>query len=35
MTLPKEIYITHEQPDDDGGWYSVKLTPEDSVSGSE
>ena len=33
--LPKEIFVTNEQPEDDGGWYAVNLTPEDAVSGAE
>jgi hypothetical protein len=36
MKLPKEIFITHENPEQEGeGWYSVSLSPEDAVSGSE
>lgn len=34
MPLPKEIFVTKENPDNDGGWYSANLTPEDAVSGS-
>jgi len=35
MPLPKEIFITNESPEDDGGYYIASLTPEDAVSGSE
>lgn len=35
MSLPKEIFVTHEHQDDDGGWYGVSLTPEDAVSSSD
>lgn len=31
MSLPKTIYVTHEHPEDDDGWYAVNLTPEDAV----
>jgi hypothetical protein len=35
MSLPKEIFVTNEHPDQEGGWYSANLSPEDAVSGSE
>ena len=35
MPLPKEIFVTNEHQEDDGGWYSVNLSPEDAVSSSE
>lgn len=34
MKLPKEIFIINEDPDQDGGWYSVSLSPENAVSNS-
>lgn len=34
MPLPKEIFVTHENQEDDGGFYSANLTAEDAVSGS-
>jgi hypothetical protein len=35
MSLPKEIFVTNENIEDDGGWYAVSLKPEDAVNGSE
>jgi len=35
MALPKEIFVTNEHPEEEGGWYSVSLWPEDAVSNSE
>ena len=35
MSLPKEIFVTNEHPQDEGGWYNVSLSPEDAVSSSD
>jgi hypothetical protein len=35
MSLPKEIFVTNEHPQEDGGWYSCNLSPEDAVSSSD
>ena len=35
MGLPKEVFVTHEHVNEEDGWYSVNLSPEDAVSSSE
>jgi len=35
MSLPKEIFVTHECVEDDSGYYSTSLSAEDAVSVSE
>lgn len=35
MSLPKEIFVTNEHPEQEGGWYSCNLSSEDAVSNSE
>ena len=35
MPLPKEIYVTNEHPDEEGGWYNVSTSTEDAVSSSD
>jgi hypothetical protein len=35
MTLPKEIFVTHECQENDGGYFTANLSAEDAVSGSE
>jgi hypothetical protein len=35
MSLPKEIFVTNENVEEEGGWYAVSLKPEDAVSNSE
>ena len=35
MALPKEIFVTNEHPEEEGGWYNVSISPEDAVSGSD
>lgn len=34
MPLPKELFITLENEEDEGGYFQANLTPEDAVSGS-
>lgn len=33
--LPKEIFITNEHVEDEGGWYAASVSAVDAVTGSE
>jgi hypothetical protein len=35
MPLPKELFVTHEEQNQDGGYYTANLSAEAAVSGSE